>query len=94
MTGGDVDIENWTINDGVGLRHTFVGSTVVADGQAVVVFGGGTPTGTFGNSVVQVASEGLVGLNNGGDTVTVFDESLTQVVSVTYGSEGGITNLW
>ena len=89
MTGGDVDIENWTINDGFGLRHTFVGSTVVADGQAVVVFGGGTPTGTFGNSVVQVASEGLVGLNNGGDTVTVFDESLTQVVSVTYGSEGG-----
>lgn len=89
MTGAAVDIENWTINDGFGLRHTFVGSTIVADGQAVVVFGGGSPTGAFGGSVVQVSSEGSLGFNNGGDTVTLFDGSFNQITFYDYGSEGG-----
>ncbi len=55
---------------------------------SVVVFGGGTPTGTFGFSVVQTASSGALGLNNGGDTVTLFD-GVGNAAVYTYGGEGG-----
>ncbi len=87
-SGAAVDISGWTISDGAGLRHTFPGGTVVPDLCSVVVFGGGTPTGTFGNSVVQVASEGLLGLNNGGDDIFLNDGT-SDVATATYGSEGG-----
>lgn len=81
-----VDITGWTIADGASTRHTFPEGTVVPAGCAVVVFGGGTPTGTFGGAVVQTASSGAVGLNNGGDTVTVSNGTASVVAS--YGSEG------
>jgi predicted extracellular nuclease len=87
-TGGDVDISGWTLSDAVSLRHTFPAGTVVTDGCGIVVFGGGTPTGSFGNMVVQTASEGLTGLNNAGDSVTLNDGT-TDVVTYSYGAEGG-----
>ena len=41
------DISGYTITD-LGLtKHTFAASTVLSAGQAIVVFGGGTPTGSF-----------------------------------------------
>ncbi|MCR9199590.1 MAG: lamin tail domain-containing protein, partial [Planctomycetaceae bacterium] len=85
--GTNVNIGGFTISDAVGVRHTFPADTIVAPGQAVVVFGGGTPTGGFGGSIVQTASEGFLGLNNGGDTVTFSDG--TDSITETYGSEGG-----
>jgi predicted extracellular nuclease len=87
-SGGAVDISGWTLSDAGAVRHTFPAGTVVADQCSVVVFGGGTPTGAFGNSVVQTASSGSVSLNNGGDLVILNDGS-RDVVSVSYGSEGG-----
>lgn len=84
----DHDISGWTLSDGVGVRHTFPASTTVAAGCSIVVFGGGTPTGTFGNSTVQVASTGQLGLNNTGDTVTLSDSG-NPAATHTYGSEGG-----
>jgi predicted extracellular nuclease len=87
-TGADMDISGWTLADGVQVRHTFPAGTVVSDQCAVLVFGGGTPTGAFGNVVVQTASTGLLGLNNGGDTITLSDGSIDRA-TVTYGSEGG-----
>ena len=36
-------------------------------------FGGGNPSGDFGNSVVQTASEGMLNMNNTGDFVTMYD---------------------
>ena len=87
-TGGTVDISGWTLSDGVGVRHVFELGTVVADQGAVVVFGGGTPTGTFGDAFVQTASTGALGLNNGGDQVSLNDG--TNIVAYySYGSEGG-----
>jgi predicted extracellular nuclease len=88
VSGADLDISGWTLSDAVDVRHTFPGGTVVSNNCSVVVFGGGTPTGTFGDAVVQVASTGFVGLNNSGDTVTVSNGG-GDVVSYTYGSEGG-----
>jgi len=83
-----VDLTGYTIEDGVGLRHTFP-STVLNPNQAVVVFGGGTPTGTFGGGVVQTASEGGLALNNTGDSVVLKDDLAATVTSHTYGTEGG-----
>ena len=84
-----VDVSSWTLSDGFGLRHTFpVGSSIPA-GCAFVVFSGGTPTGPFGLAVVQTASSGQLGLNNGGDDITLRDGSSTVIASYTYGAEGG-----
>ena len=45
----------------------------VAPGKALVVFGGGTPTGSFGGATVQTANgfENQLNLNNSGDVLTV-----------------------
>ena len=87
-TGGDVDISGWTLADGVSVRHTFPTGTIVPNQEAIVVFGGGIPTGSFGDATIQTASTGSLGLNNSGDTVTLNDGS-ADVTTVTYGSEGG-----
>ncbi|MHC4317684.1 MAG: lamin tail domain-containing protein [Planctomycetota bacterium] len=88
-TGGDLDLTGWEVADGYSVRHAFPGGTIVGGGCAVVVFGGGTPTGVFGGTVVQTASTGALGLNNGGDTVTLIDGDGIIVAEVTYGGEGG-----
>lgn len=86
-TGSEsVDISGWTLSDGFGVRHTFPAGTVLAADQAIVIFAGGTPTGDFGGALVQTA--GSLGLNNGGDTVTL-NNGTTDVAAVTYGGEGG-----
>lgn len=63
------DLSNYEIHDEVGLRHIFSEGTLLAPGQAIVVFGGGKAQGAFGGSLVQMASKGFLGLNNGGDSV-------------------------
>ena len=85
----EADLSGFTISDGVSLRHVVPDGTVIAPGDVLVVFGGGTPSGDFGGAVVQTASSGALGLNNGGDTVTVASPSAEVVAEVTYGSEGG-----
>lgn len=85
-TGSPVDISGWTLADNTGPRHTFPPNTIIPDQCAIVVFGGGTPTGTFGDAIVQTA--GTLGLNNGGDALTLNDGT-TNRAAHTYGSEGG-----
>ncbi len=82
---GSVDLGGFAIEDETSrdaddatfARHIFPIGTVLEAGQAVVVFGGGTPTGEFGSSFVQVASSGSLGLNNGGDTVVLASAPVT-----------------
>jgi len=88
MSGGDIDMSGWTLSDGYGVRHTFGFGTIVGDSCAVVVFGGGTPTGEFGGAIVTTASTGSLGLNNGGDTVTVADGDGAVQLTIDYGSAG------
>ena len=88
ISDGAVDISGWTLEDGYSVRHVFPSGTVVPSNCAIVVFGGGTPTGSFGGVVVQTASTGSLGLNNSGDTVTLHN-GVSVEVEVTYGSEGG-----
>ena len=62
-----VDISGWRLRDNANSnRHTFANGTVVPANGTIVVFGGGNPQGTFGNSLVQTASSGALGLNNNG----------------------------
>ncbi|OAN62469.1 hypothetical protein A8B79_02665 [Balneola sp. EhC07] len=85
----ELDISSWSIEDGVGNRHTFAASTTLQPGQAIVVFGGGTPDGEFGGSLVVTASSGGLGLNNSGDDVILKNNGGSTIASYTYGSEGG-----
>jgi hypothetical protein len=86
-SGAELNITNYTIEDSSGLRHTFPDGTILPAGAVIVVFGGGTPTGI--PCLTQIASEGFLGLNNGGDSITIKDASSTVVTTYTYGSEGG-----
>ncbi|MCC6299341.1 MAG: ExeM/NucH family extracellular endonuclease [Anaerolineales bacterium] len=83
-----LDISGWTLSDFVGVRHTFPANTVIPASCSIVVFAAGTPTGTFGRSLVQVSSTGQLGLNNGGDTVKL-NNGAVDVASYAYGAEGG-----
>lgn len=85
-----IDLSGWKLYDSLStptLRHTFAAGTLLPEGCAIVVFGGGNPTGSFGGSLVQTT--GSLGLNNGGDAITLYDAADTAVISYTYGSEGG-----
>jgi hypothetical protein len=88
-SGSDIDMSTWTLSDGFGLRHTFPFGTIVGDGCAVVIFGGGTPTGDFGGAIVMVCSTSTLGLNNGGDTITIADGDGIVQLEVEYGSASG-----
>lgn len=79
-----IDISGWTIEDGFGIRHTFPVSTIVQPDEGIVVFGGGSPTGI--PSLVQIASTGTLGINNGGDNIQLYDNSSTLIDSYSFGS--------
>ena len=44
-------------------------------GGVLVLFGGGNPTGAFGNAIVQTATSGLLNMNNTGDFVTLYNNT-------------------
>lgn len=89
VTGSTVDLSGWTLRDSSGVRHNFPPYSLVIDQCAVLIFGGGLPAGNFGGSLVQLASSGGLGLNNGGDSVALVDPSEVAVFTYTYGIEGG-----
>ena len=79
--GGDLDISGWSVHDNAEERHIFPEGTVIPAGGVLVLFGGGTPIGTFGGSIVQVASEGILNMNNSGDFITVYDSNNISVLT-------------
>ncbi|MEO1368905.1 MAG: lamin tail domain-containing protein, partial [Acidobacteriota bacterium] len=81
------ELTGFELSDSFSARHLFPPTTLPA-GCALVIFGGGTPTGAFGTAQTAVASEGSLGLNNSGDTVTLSNGGF-DLVEVTYGAEGG-----
>jgi hypothetical protein len=64
----------WTLSDSVGVRHVFPPDTTLGAHAAVVVYG-------------DSASEGALGLSNGGDTVTLADASGRLVAQVQFRSD-------
>ena len=69
-TTAGINLNGYEIHDAVQLRHTF-GSGVLAPGCAVVVFGGGTPTGSFGGAATTIASTGSLGIGTSDEQVTL-----------------------
>ena len=77
-----VDISGFTISDATQLRHVFPEGTLVQSNSALVLFGGGSPTGDFGGATVQIASEGSnINMNNAGDFVTFADSNGNTVLT-------------
>lgn len=87
VSGGTLDLSGWRIHDGQGQRFRFPAGTMLSDHCPVVVFGGGNPAGGFGGSLILTA--GSLGLNNRGDSVTLFDDQGRARAYHTYGREGG-----
>ena len=88
-SSASLDISGYTLSDGSQLRHTFPASTIIPANKFLVVFGGGTPTGSFGGSIVQTSSEGELNLNNSGDVITIENPS-GDVVLIYNSSDTGI----
>lgn len=81
-----LDVSGFRIYDAEALttnspKHIFPSVSIIAPGQAMVVFGGGTPTGGFGGALVQTSTSGDMNLNNAGDFITVTDAAGTVIVT-------------
>lgn len=85
-----LDLSGYQIADNSQNRHTFPSGTEVFPGQPLVIFGGGSPTGTFGNAVVQVSSSGNLSLTNGGDEVIMKSPAGDTILFYAYGGEANI----
>ncbi|WP_198033387.1 lamin tail domain-containing protein [Lacinutrix venerupis] len=81
-----IDLSDYTIADGASDRHVFPTGTILAPNSFIVVFGGGIPTGI--QSTAQVASTGGLGLNNGGDTITITNNNGVDVLVEVYTAAG------
>jgi len=88
-TGASLDLSDWSLSDLTRVRHVFPQGTLLPAGCAIVVFGGGVPTGGFGGSLVQTASTGALILNDSGDRITLRDAVDGVIAAVAYGPEGG-----
>ena len=73
--GGTLDLSGYRVHDNAQERHVFPQGTIIPSGGVLVLFGGGNPTGAFGNAIVQTASAGILNMNNAGDFVTVYNSN-------------------
>ena len=87
VSGSNLDLSGLTLNDSTGARHEFPLGTMVPPLCAVVVFGGGSPTGPFGGALVQTASSGTLSLGNAGESVALIDGT-TEIDIFIYGGAG------
>jgi hypothetical protein len=89
-TNKPLDLSGYKIFDATGLAnnipvHIFPSGSIVQPHKALVVFGGGTPSGSFGGAVVQTSTTGNLSLNNEADFITVTDEAGDTVVTFDIG---------
>lgn len=82
-----LDISGYRLYDRGRLRHQFPAGTILPSGEAVVVFGGGNPSGAFGEAIVQTASTGSLSLSNTGDTIVLEDARGSELWRLVYGPE-------
>lgn len=83
----DVDISSWSIADASATRHVFDAGSVIAANSPFVVFGGGDQD--LMPAHWTTASAGSLYLNNGGDSISLFDAQGQIVDAIIYGAEAG-----
>lgn len=81
----NLDISGYQVWDDTAtgsIVYTFPASTIIPPNGALVVFGGGTPVGSFGGAIV-LADTGDAGLslNNSGEVIMIADASGTVILS-------------
>ena len=86
LSTSPADISGYKVFDAENLaidlpNHTFPSGTIIPPGKALVLFGGGTPAGSFGNSIVQSSTSGDLNLNNSGDLLTIVDATGAVVIT-------------
>ncbi|MDG1252049.1 MAG: lamin tail domain-containing protein [Schleiferiaceae bacterium] len=79
LSATTMDLSGYKVFDATALgsntpRHVFPTGSILSPGKALILFGGGTPSGSFGNALVQVASSGAINMNNAGDFITLRDD--------------------
>ncbi len=84
-------LSGWSLGDAEDTeRHVFPLGRALAPGRALVVFGGGVPTGTFGGADVQTAAfAGRLNLSNTGDVLTLRDPADRVVAQFSWGDCAG-----
>lgn len=85
-----VCLGGWTL-EGINRRegHLFPLGRSLAPGKALVVFGGGIPTGEFGGAIVQRSTNGF-NLDRDGDILTLRDANGKTVKRLSWGHCGGM----
>jgi len=81
-----VNLSGWVFADALKTRHIFADGAWIDPSGLMVVFGGNPVCNGF---LCQAASSGTLSLNNGGDTLRLFDSSDMLIDEWIYGSEGG-----
>ncbi len=79
-----LDISGYKIIVGDLIKHEFSTETLLSPKSFIVVFGGGTPNGLFGDSPIRLASGGSLGLSNSGATIILQDTNEITLDSLTY----------
>ncbi|MFA9213473.1 MAG: lamin tail domain-containing protein [Candidatus Methylacidiphilales bacterium] len=82
-----IDLSGFKIYDSIAFvsnspRHIIPNGTILQPQKVIVIFGGGTPTGTFGNAIVQKASGGQLNITNGGDFINITDSFNIVLLSI------------
>lgn len=94
-----LDLSNVQLNDAAATPngHRFAAGTILGPGESIVIFGGGAAlpmatlhpwcAGTFAGARLERANlRGTLGLNNGGDTLTLRSAAGVTLTQVSYGA--------
>jgi len=82
-----LDLSGWSLADATRTRHIFPQGSLLAAGETLIVFGGGSPS--LSQGTWQTASTGTLSLNNSGDSVFLYDAGGALIEQVDYGSIAG-----
>lgn len=85
------DISGYKLQVGTATKFTFPAGTTLAAGGRVVVFGGGTPTGSFGGAQTFTSS---LSLTDSGATVSVVRPDASIADSITYAAAASNGASW
>lgn len=87
VVGRPLDLSNVIVEINSVVRHVFPPGTELPAGRALILFGGGTPSGAFALAEAQTASTGSLQLQDSGDTILIYQQLGTVVDNFTYGNQ-------